>query len=169
MCAGTPSAALPTSCRRSRSRPEGRARRTMTAGRQRARPAGGVGRQPPVLRLASRASTSASSSSAVERGELLVERGRGDLLHAPDLRLLAPDPLLEAVELARRIHDRGALQACLDLALRLGHLRPADQLVALLDELLAPGAELVQAVLELLGELGLARRPGVSSVLAWLS
>src|SRR5687768_12827492 len=93
----------------------------------------------------------------IERGELLVQRRRRDLLHAPDLRLLAPDLLLEAGQLARRVEDRGALEGLLHLALCLRHLRPAHQLVALLDQLLAASAELVQAILELAGELRLLR------------
>ena len=50
-----------------------------------------------------------------------------------------------------------SLRVSLDLHLGLRHLRAAHQLVPLLDELLALDAQLVQAVLELVGELGLLR------------
>src|SRR5687767_14707874 len=53
----------------------------------------------------------------VQGRELLVQRGGRHLLHAPDLRLLPANPLLEAVQLARRIEDRGALHRLLVLAL----------------------------------------------------
>src|SRR6185295_16558725 len=83
------------------------------------------------------------------------------LLAATNHRLLTPDALLEAGDLTRRIEGRDALERDLDLLLRLCHLCPADELVALLDKLLALRPQLVQPVLELLGELGLLHGLGL--------
>src|SRR4051794_15142116 len=92
---------------------------------------------------------------AVERGELLVDRGGRDLVAPTNEGLLSADPLLVASDLRRRVHHVDALERLLDLRLGLGHLRSADELIALLDELFALDAELVQSVLELVRELGL--------------
>src|SRR3954447_17054003 len=92
---------------------------------------------------------------AVERRELLVDRGGRDLVASTNEGLLSADALLVTGDLRRGVHHVDALERLLDLGLSLGHLRPADELVALLDELFALDAELVQAVLELVRELGL--------------
>ena len=91
----------------------------------------------------------------LERLELIVEAGRGDLGHAAGHRLFAADLLLHARQVARGIAHVDALERLLDLALGLGHLLARDQLVALVDQLLALGAQAVQGDLELLHEDGL--------------
>jgi hypothetical protein len=69
--------------------------------------------------------------------------------------LLAPNPLLVLAELTRRVHDRDVLQRRLNLRLGLRHLGSSDQLIALLDELVASHGHLVEAVLQLVDERGL--------------
>ena len=91
----------------------------------------------------------------LEARELLLERRGRDFLHPARHRLFAADPLFEPVEVAGRVHDRDVPHGLLDLALRRGHLGAADQLVALADQLLALHAQLVEPVLELVGQLGL--------------
>src|SRR5687768_8684667 len=102
-CAGTPSAALPIDARRSRSSPAGSGMRTITAERSDRGPS--TIRPDIRPRVRSRSAAGLERGEArvdlqlvlvgIERGELLVQRRRRDLVHAPDLRLLAPDLLLE--------------------------------------------------------------------------
>src|SRR3990170_1494885 len=103
----------------------------------------------------------------LERLELRIEAGRGELLSADHPGLLAADLVFEAADLARRVEQVDRLDGILHLALGIDGLRSRDQLVALGAELRELAAHRGQARLELVDDGGLRcdRRRGSGRLL----
>ena len=122
------------------------------------------GAAPPALSSASRASTSAPASSSSSSLNCESRLDAAISCWPSDHGLLAADLLLEATDLARRVHDVDRLHGVVHLLLGLRGLRAGDELVALARELAELRAHAVEALLELVDDLVL-RRDGRLGVL----
>src|SRR4051794_30821571 len=103
-------------------------------------------------------------ADVLEALELGVQARRGELLLTADPGLLAPDLVLEATDLARRVHDVDRLDRILHRRLGLHRLLPGDQLVTLRRQLAELLAHLLEPGLELVDDLGLRRDAGLGAL-----